>query len=146
MPKIPRPVLVVGVLMALAGTACDPSEDDGGTPGQPTNHLVANDQPGTIEPNQYLDIPFQVPASAMVAYQIVDRSSTDPDNFTAGILPESEVGYFMNKQKYNAFASMNGKAPLGAQAAVPAGAYHFFALCQNLLERCQFSVTVTALY
>jgi hypothetical protein len=145
--------LVAAALIAMALPACDTSDGTpggdgpgGGTPSQPISHLLANDTPGTIQPNQYQDFAFQVPASATVAYQIADRSSTDPDNFTAGILPESEVGYFMNKQKYQAFAAMKSKAPLSGAALVPPGSYHFVALCENAIESCQFSFTVTALY
>jgi hypothetical protein len=114
---------------------------------QPIDHFLANDLPGTIQPNQFLDLPFTTSAaSAQVAFQVADRSTTSPDTITTAVVPESEMTYLKNGQPFKSYGGQAGKAPLAGQGVVPAGSYHFVVLCRNAFERCQFSYTVNAVY
>jgi hypothetical protein len=114
--------------------------------GKPGNHILADDLPGQIPTNQYVDAPFDVPTSAQISYQIADRSSTTPDKFKVAIVPDSEIGYFQNNQPFHSYGDQNGTAPLSGQASVPTGSYHLVILCNNIIEDCQFSYTLDAFF
>jgi thiol-activated cytolysin len=108
-----------------------------------THQVLANDVSAMISTNTYIDLPFTTTAAAtQVSYQVADRSTSSPDSLITGIVPDSELGYLMNGQSYKAYAPQNGTAPLSGQASVPPGSYHFIAVCNNVIERCQFSYTV----
>ena len=154
-------LLVLGGLAAGLVVACSSDGTSGATPPPgggsppgntppaytPSNHVLANDLPGTIQTHQYLDVPFQIStASAQISYQVADRSSTSPDNIRTAVVPDSEIGYLMNGQPFKSYGDMSGTAPLSGMGSVPAGSYHFVVLCENTLENCQFSYTLDAFY
>lgn len=148
--------LLVGLclLIGACGSEGDggyppPSGGTGGTtqPPAPKDHTIQGETPGMTNANQGLSVgPFTLPTAANVTYSVTNRSTTSPDHWDTGIMPMSELYYFQKGQPYKAFGVKENVSSVIEVVEVPAGTYYLVIACRNVIEDCQFSYAISALY
>jgi len=134
-----RSLLVPLVVVALAGCG---SSNDAGTP---TRHSITNSQAEQIPTNTQIAIgPFSVPASAQVAYVLVDTPiGVGYDTMDVAVVTDASantgtpVGYGIQQ---------NVSSTSGATPPLPAGTYDLLVQCFNLADDCAFQATIEATY
>lgn len=139
--------LDLGPVLALAAVcSCGGDGADGSGPQQPIDHILAPDTALTLNAGAVADVAISLPTAAVVTYTIMDRSTTTPDTFDAAIFTDAEFTYFRNAQPSQGYAPKRSAAPANATGNVPAGTYHLGIRCTNVLENCQFSYAIHAMF
>jgi hypothetical protein len=144
----------VAVLVAVVGfgslVGCGAAADgtDGSATVTPTNHPIdASSTAKRVQVNGQLAIgPFALPSGATVTYTITDMPSGIGNDTMNFVVVSDEMVKAQSTQLTGYGVKTSVSSTTATTLPVPADSYDLVAQCNNLVDDCFFTDTVTAFY